>query len=273
MIVFLIDADNLCASAWIEEAFQKLEEAEGGISVRRAYGSAEKLKGMSSVLHARAIRPFANLSMSKNTTDVALAVDAMELSWQLPMPTTVVIGSGDADFVPLVVRLRERGIRMVCVSEPGKMSPEAEHWYDQVILVGRESASHEMSSPSSELSGPTASLAPSPAKKVVAKKVSAKKVAKKNAPSKKTAAKKTVAAVKGKEADVAVKIEVQHILAAVPTLKTGRPQPLGDVVKLLHDAKLLGKNATSTKFFKKYPGWFELTPDKQPNKVKLLNGL
>jgi uncharacterized LabA/DUF88 family protein len=33
-----------------------------------------------------------------------------ELACQLPKPTVIAIGSGDADCVPLVVRLRERGI-------------------------------------------------------------------------------------------------------------------------------------------------------------------
>ena len=55
---------------------------------------------------------------------MALAVDAMELACQSPKPTVIAIGSGDADFVPLVVRLRERGIRMICVSERTKMASQ-----------------------------------------------------------------------------------------------------------------------------------------------------
>ncbi|MEO6322939.1 MAG: NYN domain-containing protein [Polaromonas sp.] len=265
MIVFLIDADNLCAPAWIEEAFQKLEQSGGGIAVRRAYGSADKLKGVASVLRVRAIRPFANLSLSKNTTDVALAVDAMELSCQTPIPTTVVIGSGDADFVPLVVRLRERGIRMVCVSEPGKMSPEAIPWYDEIILVGQEQVFGETPLPSVESDGPQELLPALPAKKAVTKKAPAKKE-----PARKAVAKKAVPSAKKKASDAVINVEVQHILKAVPALETGQSQPLGDVVKLLHDAKLLGKNATSTKLFKKFPHHFELLPSKQPNRVQYI---
>ena len=132
MVVFMIDADNLSSPAWVEEAFQRIEAAEGSISVRRAYGSAENLKSLSDVLRARLIRPFVNLVLQKNTTDIALAVDTMELACRAPTPTTVVIGSGDADFVPLVVRLRERGIRMVCVSEQTKMAPEAAAAYNKL---------------------------------------------------------------------------------------------------------------------------------------------
>ena len=79
MIVFLIDADNLSSPAWIEEAFQELE-SEGEILIRRAYGSAENLRGLAEVLRVLAIRPFTNLYLTKNTTDLALAVDAMELA-------------------------------------------------------------------------------------------------------------------------------------------------------------------------------------------------
>jgi uncharacterized LabA/DUF88 family protein len=113
MIAFLIDADNLASPACIDEAFQTLERTEGLIAIRRAYGSAEKLKGLADTLRTWAIRPYVNLSLSKNTTDLSLAVDVMELACLTPRPKLIVIGSGDMDFVPLVVRLRERGIKVV----------------------------------------------------------------------------------------------------------------------------------------------------------------
>ncbi len=140
MNIFLIDADNLNSGAWIDEAFAVLAQTEGTFPVRRAYGSAENLKSLSDTLRAWAVRPFVNLALTKNTTDMALAVDAMELACQNPAPGLIVIGSGDADFTPLVVRLRERGIRVLCVSERSKMGREAVPAYDRVILVGPEHA-------------------------------------------------------------------------------------------------------------------------------------
>lgn len=56
MIAFLIDADNLSAPVWIDEAFQTLERTEGTISIRRAYGSAENLKGLADTLRVWSIR-------------------------------------------------------------------------------------------------------------------------------------------------------------------------------------------------------------------------
>jgi uncharacterized LabA/DUF88 family protein len=259
MIVFLIDADNLSSAAWIEEACASLESTEGSLAVRRAYGSAENLKGLSQTMLAWAIRPFVNLSLTKNTTDVALAVDAMELACQSPKPTVIAIGSGDADFVPLVVRLRERGIRMICVSERTKMASEAVHAYDSVLFVGKEF-----------VKGRAKDELPTPAKKTPVKKAVAKK------PSSTAAAEPTAKKVTSKKAQSAAKsgakteVTLEEILRAAPVLEAGQVQPLGDIVKQLHSAKLIGKNAASTKLFKKFPDHFELTPAKQPNQVRYL---
>ena len=270
MIAFFIDADNLCAPSWVEEALRKLEDGEGRIAVRRAYGSAEKLKGLAEVLRTRHIRPFVNLALSKNTTDVALAVDAMDLSYQTPRPTVIAVGSGDADFVPLVLRLRERGFRMVCVSEQGKMAPEAVYAYDHVILVGQEYPAEAPRARAAEVEKPAPSPAKPPAARTVAKKVPAKKTVAKKVPAKKVAAKKAKPAAKKITGEEAGKVTVAQILNAASALRAGQPQALGEVVKLLHDAKLLGKNATSTKLFKKFPFHFELLPPKQPNQVRYI---
>lgn len=255
MKVFLIDADNLSSSAWIEEAFNSLEATEGTLAVRRAYGSAENLKGLAQTMLAWAIRPYVNLSLTKNTTDVALAVDAMELACQTPKPSVIAIGSGDADFVPLVVRLRERGIRVICVSERTKMASEAAHAYDSILHVGKEVTSVRTK---------PAQAVPVPVKKPAVRKV-AKPVPNMPPSVKKEPAKKT--AVVAKTTRI-TEVTLEQILDAAPMLRSGQVQPLGDIVKDLHNAKLIGKNAVSTRLFKKYPDRFELNPELQPNQVR-----
>jgi uncharacterized LabA/DUF88 family protein len=260
MVVFLIDADNLSSPPWIEEAFRELE-SEGDIAIRRAYGSAENLRGLAEVLRVLAVRPFANLYLTKNTTDLALAVDAMELACQTPRPKTIVIGSGDADFVPLLVRLREKGIRLVCVSEQSKMASEAISAYHRVIHVGQKGAqTRQLPATSGKLD----TLAP---KKAAVKKAPAKQIAAKSVAAKKTVAKKVVE--KG-AASAPGDVSVQRILEVVPGLRSETFLRLGDVAKLLHDAKLLGKNAATPKLFKKFPHHFELKPAKQPNEVRYI---
>ncbi|MDT0140099.1 NYN domain-containing protein [Acidovorax sp. PRC11] len=303
MTAFFIDADNLCAAPWVEEACRVLEDSEGRTSLRRAYGSPEKLKGLAEVLRTRLIRPYVNLPLSKNTTDVALAVDAMELSFATPRPGTIAIGSGDADFVPLVLRLRERGFRVVCVTERGKMAPEAVDAYDKVLFVGGP-AQDAFTATAADVGTPlvpaAATMQPAlpakkaparkavPAKRVAADKAAveggpspapAKKAAAKKAPARKTPAKKATAAAKKtpapaprakSAAQLPDQVTVQQILRHAPALEGGSTQPLGEIVKLLHDAKLLGKNAASTKLFKKFPNDFELLPARQPNTVRYL---
>ena len=276
MRVFLIDADNLSSPAWVDEAFKALETAEGSIAVRRAYGSADNLKGLADPLRTWAIRPFVNLSLSKNTTDIALAADAMEFACQRPAPAMIVIGSGDADFVPLVVRLRERGIQVVCVSEASKMAPEAVSAYDRVVYVGHAAPARRSSPPPAPAAAPAKARRSAPAA-VPAAKAAAKKPPATKAPTRKAApsappvlkepARKTAA----KPAAPADGLTVQRILAAVPALEAGAWQPLGDVAKALRDGGLLGKSALSTKLFKKFPVRFELRPGRQPNEVRLVS--
>ena len=54
------------------------------------------------------------------------------------------------------------------------------------------------------------------------------------------------------------------VLEAIPKLKTGEWLPISDAAKALHDKKLLSKNASSSRLFKRFPQSFELKPEKQP---------
>lgn len=267
MIEFLIDADNFSAPSWIDEAFRTLELTEGSISIRRAYGSAENLKGLAETLRAWAIRPFVNLPLPKNTTDMSLAVDAMELACLAPRPKVLVIGSGDLDFVPLVVRLRERGIKVVCVSERGKMAQDAVRAYDQVIYVGGEQSIRPTVTEVAQLVPVAAASVRAAPKKSVVKSPELKATVPKPSAVKKAPAKKVAKKTTGTTTDA---VTVPKILAAVPNLKAGQWQPLGDVARALHDEKLLAKSATSPKLFKKFPHHFELMPSGKPNQVRFI---
>jgi hypothetical protein len=58
----------------------------------------------------------------KNAADIKLAVDAVELSWQRDFITVFVIASGDSDFTPLVLKLRELNKRVIGVGVEGSTS-------------------------------------------------------------------------------------------------------------------------------------------------------
>lgn len=269
MIALLIDADNLSSPAWVDEAVEKLELEDGVIAIRRAYGSAENMKGLADVLRTRAIRPFVNLPLPKNTTDMSLAVDAMELACLTPRPKLIAIASGDLDFVPLVVRLRERGIRVVCISERAKLSQDAIPAYDQVIYVGADQVVVPAPEKPEILPLVVEVVRPAP-KKSVAKVAPVKQAVPKPpaVATKKAAVKKVAKKSPGKAIEVVT--SHQTIVSAFPNLQAGQWLELSDVAKILHDKKLLAKSATSTKLFKKFPEHFELRPAGKPNKVRLI---
>lgn len=257
MIAFFIDADNLSSPTSLEEACARLESEEGPLAVRRAYGSSDKLRDLTEVFRRWSIRAYPNLPLSKNTTDIALAVDAMELVCRTPVPTVVAIGSGDADFVPLVVRLREHGVRVLCVSERSKVTGDAQNAFDKVILVG----------PSAE-PAPADRVPPPVADPVV--NAGTKTDARPDSPQVQTAKPAAAKAPAAKAVSLIEKVTMQQILRAVPALKAGDWQHLSEVVKTLHERKLLPKSASSPKLFGRFPDHFELKPKKQPNEVRYI---
>ena len=109
-IALLIDADNATAGR-IDVILGELSTL-GETNVRRAYGNWTKtgLKSWVAVLHDHGIRPVQQFdpSKGKNASDIALAVDAVEIL-HTQRPDAFALVSSDADFTPLVMHLREHG--------------------------------------------------------------------------------------------------------------------------------------------------------------------
>ncbi|MDD3530370.1 MAG: NYN domain-containing protein [Gallionellaceae bacterium] len=112
-IAVLIDADNSPASK-IEEVLGELAKY-GVINIRRAYGNwkSPHLKGWEAVLHEYAIQPIQQFDYSKgkNATDAAMIIDAMDLLYTKHLEGVALVSS-DADFTPLVMRLRANGLKV-----------------------------------------------------------------------------------------------------------------------------------------------------------------
>ena len=137
--------------------------------------------------------------------------------------------------------------------------------YDQVIYVGGDQVDRPKAvEPKPVATAPVrAAVKKAATKSPVVKTAIPKPPAAKKVVAKKVPAKKTT----GAASDT---VTVPRILAALPNLKAGQWQPLGDVAKVLHDEKLLAKSATSTKLFKKFPHHFELMPAGKPNQVRFI---
>lgn len=109
-IALLIDADNAPASK-IDVVLAELAR-HGVANVRRAYGNwkSQHLNGWEKMLHAYAIRPIQQFAYSsgKNASDMAMVIDAMDLLYARNLDGFAIVSS-DADFTPLVMRLRSDG--------------------------------------------------------------------------------------------------------------------------------------------------------------------
>ena len=110
-LALLIDADNAPASK-IEPILTELAR-HGVANVRRAYGNwkSPHLKGWEAALHAHAIRPIQQFAYTsgKNASDMAMVIDAMDLLYGRTLDGVAIVSS-DADFTPLVMRLRNDGV-------------------------------------------------------------------------------------------------------------------------------------------------------------------
>jgi uncharacterized protein (TIGR00288 family) len=229
-VMLLIDADNVSLDV-IEQAVPWVHQHFGGPHVRRAYCTAESAVKHQAAFKRLGIRPMVNLAAGKNSTDIALAVDAIDLATS-ERPDVVVIASSDSDFAPLVSRLREKGCRVIGVGQDGKTGDETIGVYDDYEVMSHRKA--------------VARAAPTkaPAKKRAAKKVPAKKA---------------VALIPDK---------AQAIFDALPALAAGESVELRVAAERLRDAQLLSRSGSSTKLFGLFPDLFELRPEKQPNHVQ-----
>lgn len=252
-VMLLVDADNVSADV-IEQAVDRSLAEHGAVHVRRAYCNAETALKQQSLFKRLSMRPMVNLSAGKNSTDIALAVDAIDLVIA-ERPDIVVLVSSDSDFAPLVIRLREKGCRVCGIGQQGKTGEETVAIYDSFVDLQHHSAS-----------GKAAVARP------------AARTAAKSEPAPKPAAKRTARAPRRTKAEApapaprapALPDDVLHILDAVAELGMGNKVELNVAAERLRAAKLLGKSASSPKLFKKYPELFLLTPEKTPNKVQYI---
>jgi uncharacterized protein (TIGR00288 family) len=98
----------------------------GRVVIRRAYADWNLFSEYRQGLVAQRIEmievPQRTGMVRKNAADIKLAVDALELSFERDFLTTFVIASGDSDFTPLVLKLRELNRKVIGVGVEGSTS-------------------------------------------------------------------------------------------------------------------------------------------------------
>src|SRR4051812_9816825 len=108
----------------IQKVLERLVE-KGKLIVKKAYADWSRYQAYTAPFHEAAIELIEIPKRSqtgKNSADIRLVVDAMDLAWSKPHVDTFVIVSGDSDFSPLVSKLKENGKHVIGLGMKGSTS-------------------------------------------------------------------------------------------------------------------------------------------------------
>jgi len=133
-VAVFIDADNVAAS-FAPAIFQHIL-AMGPAAILRAYGGPAAMTDWQSAGRDALceMRLQNNLAAGKNGTDIALAIEAMDVL-HAGLAEIFCIVSNDRDFVPLAIRLRAAGkpVHAICKQADGRYQKA----FDNVIELDR----------------------------------------------------------------------------------------------------------------------------------------
>ncbi len=113
LVAALVDVENVGLDS-IQWLFDQISDV-GRIIVKRAYAdwsTAGNKRNQLLELGIEPIQQFHSGSKGKNSSDIRLAIDAVDLLHQSPVDTFVIVSS-DSDFIPLVNKLRAAGKTVV----------------------------------------------------------------------------------------------------------------------------------------------------------------
>lgn len=131
-LAVFIDLENLAqgfshqrkARFEIQKVLERLVE-KGKLIVKKAYADWSRFPAYTAPFHEAAIELIEIPKRSqtgKNSADIRLVVDAMDLAWAKSHIDTFVIVSGDSDFSPLVSKLKENGKHVIGLGMKGSTS-------------------------------------------------------------------------------------------------------------------------------------------------------
>ena len=123
-IALLIDAENI-SYKYIDTIFDELKDY-GNVTIRKLYGdlSKEHTKPWVEPVQKYAIIPVQQYqnSVGKNSSDMALVIDAMDILYNNPVDIFC-IASSDSDFTRLASRIRQDGKQVIGMGESKASQP------------------------------------------------------------------------------------------------------------------------------------------------------
>lgn len=138
-IALLVDGDNLRSQSWA--ALLEATRQHGRVAVARLYTDFQTLNDGGQAARAAGFEPVHVLGKRssagfKSMVDTALATDGMAILYDNPTITCLVIGTGDADFIPLLRHWKRRGRHTIVMSSGDRLSSELRRVADELILFG-----------------------------------------------------------------------------------------------------------------------------------------
>ena len=137
-IAVLIDYENVGLGS-VQGLFDQLSDL-GRIIVKRAYAdwsSGARQRDQLLELGIEAVHHFHAAKVAKNSSDISLAIDAVDLLYRSPVDTFVIV-SADSDFVTLVSKLRSAGKTVIGAGRRDVVSSTLVRACDRYIYLGGE---------------------------------------------------------------------------------------------------------------------------------------
>lgn len=137
-VAVLIDYENVGLDA-IQHLLDQLSDV-GRVIIRRAYGDWSVQRGKQDQLLELGIEPihqYHSNKSGKNSSDIRLAIEAIDLLYSSPIDTFVIVSS-DSDFVPLVGKLRSSGKSVIVAGRREATSPTLIKSCDRYIFLDAE---------------------------------------------------------------------------------------------------------------------------------------
>lgn len=138
-VALFVDGDNVRGQSW--PAILDKGRQFGRLAVARLYMDFQILSDGGASARAAGFEPHHVLGKRtsdgfKSMVDVALACDAMSILHEYPNITTLIMGSGDADFIPLIANWKRRGKYTVVMANASALSGELRQVADEVVTFG-----------------------------------------------------------------------------------------------------------------------------------------
>jgi uncharacterized protein (TIGR00288 family) len=146
-VAIVIDYENLFYSSQnLYSCYPNLElliklcEKRGRIASCQAYADWTKFQDKIPELFKAGIQPvFSPVSKSgKSSADTIICVQTMRLFYSNPNLESLLLVSGDRDFIPLAVELRSMGKKVIIVGMTGSYSVDLKEVSDELILYTPE---------------------------------------------------------------------------------------------------------------------------------------